>query len=998
MTAISVGTVYVSVLPDVKRFASTANRKLIPEAEALGAAMGKAMARRINEGLKDVHDAKVGADTKAANVEIDRLNTKLDKLSHKQVSASVKVNSKGLSGLQNMNKLMLTGATAATAFGPAVIGVGAALAGAAVAAGSAAVGLGAYGAIAVPMFKKVTTAQQAYTKARQQYDQATTKAGRAAALKKEQAALDSLTPSEKKLAVALDKTKASWAGLNKAVQPIVASSLGPWLDAANRGIKLLPNIIKPAASAMSFLGDMTRNALTMPVWKQFSKNIGSSGKIALQGFGSALLSVGTGLAYLFNKFKPWIDKIAPAVAGWGASFQQWAQNYKTSGFQHFLSYLGDQGPTLKGIFQDLKTTMPKVADAFKGMPSTTLGLFKDVLDIISKMSPGQIQALAYTYAAAKLGGSIGGLGIFGGGKKGSLGAKLPLAAGSAAAGIYAANAGTTAINGALQGSGNYQGHMQSAVSHQAYQKKLPGVGADTGILGSINNFNKRIANTIWSAAATGIDKIPGLWSHAYEGFQKNFGSKITNWFTVSLPHFFSASGGAIASAGSSLAHGLGNGWNSASTWVSTQFGHAYSWISTKFAGAGRWLSGTGSSIGHGLGNAWNATGGWLVKQFSRGYGWVTSRFAGAGRWLSGTGSSIGRGLGNAWNAAGGWIVKQFGRGYGWITSRFAGAGRWLSGTGSSVARGLGNAWNAAGGWLVGQIRRGYGWVTGPFKGAGGWLAATGRNIISGLWSGMKSIWSKVTGWISGIAGWIKQHKGPLSYDKTLLIPNGRALMQGLHVGLLGGFGTIQDLISGMASAIGGAFSGGSGVARWTADVQTALKLLGQPLSWTSTVLRRMNQESGGNPNAINLWDSNAKAGHPSQGLMQTIPSTFNAYAGPFRKFGILNPLANIFAGLNYALHTYGSLSALNRPGGYALGGNASSGLHWVGEQGPELVNFGRTTRVYTANQSKEMAGAAKGALVDTLNVNVAQSGASAGDIIDAAVYELRKVKLGGAYA
>lgn len=126
----------------------------------------------------------------------------------------------------------------------------------------------------------------------------------------------------------------------------------------------------------------------------------------------------------------------------------------------------------------------------------------------------------------------------------------------------------------------------------------------------------------------------------------------------------------------------------------------------------------------------------------------------------------------------------------------------------------------------------------------------------------------------------------------------------------------KSLISSMSSA----GSGGSGVQRWRGLVVQVLHMLGQPDSWTDTVLRRMNQESGGNPNAINNWDSNAKAGIPSQGLMQVIPSTFAAYAGPFAGRPITDPLANIYAGLNYALHRYGSLSALNQPGGYAEGG------------------------------------------------------------------------------
>ncbi|OUD02573.1 phage tail tape measure protein [Streptomyces swartbergensis] len=152
--------------------------------------------------------------------------------------------------------------------------------------------------------------------------------------------------------------------------------------------------------------------------------------------------------------------------------------------------------------------------------------------------------------------------------------------------------------------------------------------------------------------------------------------------------------------------------------------------------------------------------------------------------------------------------------------------------------------------------------------------------------------------------------------------------------------------------------GGSGVKRWSSVVLQALKMVGQPASLLATVLRRMNQESGGNPHAINNWDINAKNGTPSKGLMQVIDPTFNAYAGAMRSRGVWDPLANIYASMRYALARYGSLaSAYNRPGGYASGGRPRAGeLAWVGEEGPELVRFGSgNSTVYDHRTSLGMA-------------------------------------------
>jgi phage-related protein len=114
---------------------------------------------------------------------------------------------------------------------------------------------------------------------------------------------------------------------------------------------------------------------------------------------------------------------------------------------------------------------------------------------------------------------------------------------------------------------------------------------------------------------------------------------------------------------------------------------------------------------------------------------------------------------------------------------------------------------------------------------------------------------------------------------------------------------------------------GGGVERWRGVALRALRAAGAPASWIGSLLRRMNQESGGNPNIQNNWDSNARAGTPSIGLMQTIGPTFRAYAGRFVGRGIRDPFANIYASIKYAIARYGSGPAgWDRPGGYRNGG------------------------------------------------------------------------------
>ena len=70
----------------------------------------------------------------------------------------------------------------------------------------------------------------------------------------------------------------------------------------------------------------------------------------------------------------------------------------------------------------------------------------------------------------------------------------------------------------------------------------------------------------------------------------------------------------------------------------------------------------------------------------------------------------------------------------------------------------------------------------------------------------------------------------------------------------------------------------------------------------------ISHESSGNPNAANNSDSNAAAGNASQGLMQTTGTTFSSNHVTGTSSNILDPVANIAAGINYAVGRYGSLS------------------------------------------------------------------------------------------
>ncbi|MFB7594288.1 phage tail tape measure protein [Streptomyces sp. NPDC056160] len=239
----------------------------------------------------------------------------------------------------------------------------------------------------------------------------------------------------------------------------------------------------------------------------------------------------------------------------------------------------------------------------------------------------------------------------------------------------------------------------------------------------------------------------------------------------------------------------------------------------------------------------------------------------------------------------------------------------------------------AGGGVVGDVA---GWLGDKAKSIGG-AVMDGVDFLSNP----GKLWDKATGFVRDKIASIGQSPVAQMVGKVPI-----KMLSSLK----------DKVVNAAKSAFGGGDVGGSGVTRWSSVVLQALKLVGQPATLLPTVLRRMNQESGGDPKAINNWDVNAKNGDPSRGLMQVIGSTFNAYAGKLASRGIYDPLANIYASMRYALARYGSLaSAYNRAGGYASGGRPKAGeLAWVGEAGPELVRFRGGETVYDHRTSVGM--------------------------------------------
>ena len=122
---------------------------------------------------------------------------------------------------------------------------------------------------------------------------------------------------------------------------------------------------------------------------------------------------------------------------------------------------------------------------------------------------------------------------------------------------------------------------------------------------------------------------------------------------------------------------------------------------------------------------------------------------------------------------------------------------------NNIVSGAQSAWDT----MVGAVTNLVSMITGIFNGI--WnidLAGAGRAIMDGFLNGLKSAWGAVTDFVGGIASWIADHKGPIEYDRKLLIPAGKAIMESLDEGLTNKFEAVKDTVSGMASEINDVFN------------------------------------------------------------------------------------------------------------------------------------------------------------------------------------------------
>ena len=468
-----------------------------------------------------------------------------------------------------------------------------------------------------------------------------------------------------------------------------------------------------------------------------------------------------------------------------------------------------------------------------------------------------------------------------------------------------------------------------------------------------------------------------------------------------------------------------NAQNSISDWFSTKYQNARTGISNAFQDVGSWFGQKRNDI---QGNMANISS-WFSEKYQNARTGVNNAFNSIGSWFGNRRSDIQ----NNMQAIVSWFQSTFRNAYNAITGIFNSIGSYFSGIADKIKTPIRNALNGVirgVNWVLGKLGSGtrFSYVnfatgTGPdgvtkdtigmvndqsgntYKELvqfpnGKTIIPKGRNVMMPLPKGTKVLPAGKTKELMNMNGIQHFKNGAGVFSIFDYIGHPRKLMQyavdkfvsfkgAIEPGLSMAKSAVSTVFDSAVSSIKGALQSfgksiqnatGSGVERWRNLAKTALLLTGlYTESNLNALLTQMKHESGGNPRAINLWDSNAKKGIPSKGLMQVIDPTFKRWAIPGHNSNIYDPLSNMIAAIRYTVSRYGSLYAgwtARGYKGYANGGMPLNGEVYVANEngfGSEYIGRMGNNHV-VANNQQIIDGIKQGVVEAMMEVYIATTG------------------------
>ena len=479
------------------------------------------------------------------------------------------------------------------------------------------------------------------------------------------------------------------------------------------------------------------------------------------------------------------------------------------------------------------------------------------------------------------------------------------------------------------------------------------------IVDKFSDLKDKLGDKFGKARKTVEDKFSdiGTWFSNKKSDIQSGMKDVSSWFGTKFQSGRTNVNKAFNDVGSwftSRKNDIQNGTKDIDSWMNTKYTNARKYVNAAFSDVGTWFGSRKGDIQSNM----DSINGWFNTKYQSARGYVNSAFNSIGSWFGSRRNDIQSNMQYITT----WFSNTFKTAYNGVTSAFSGIGRYFQNVGDWITSPIKSAINSVGSavnWIYrklggsgdlipkyaagtgknGVLSDTFGMVNDQSGGTyrelvqfpnGKAFIPKGRNVVLPMPKGTKVMPAGQTKELMNMNGvphfkdgagvfniidYITHPSKLLQYGLDKFTSFGDAVEPGLSIAKQSisavkdmALNKVKSLVSGFLSSSGGGSYNTSGVEQWRNLAKTALLITGQYTeSNLNALLTQMKHESGGNARAINLWDSNAKKGIPSKGLMQVIDPTFRSYAMSPYDSDIYDPLSNMVAAIRYTVSRYGSL-------------------------------------------------------------------------------------------
>ncbi|MEU5765043.1 transglycosylase SLT domain-containing protein [Streptomyces asoensis] len=808
----------------------------------------------------------------------------------------------------------------------------------------------------------------------------------ASAADKYRQALAKLTPEQRDLydAIAGPKgLKAAFKDWSTSLSPDVVPILTRFVNGAKNSLPGLSPLVRETADGISELQDAASADLKKPFWQQFKADINGAAKPAVVGLGKAFGNTLKGMAGVVDAFLPHMDSIADRMVKSTGKFARWGTSLKGSpAFERFLDYAATNGPKLAALFGSIAGAALDVGKALSPLSGAVLGGLKFLVDgiaAVAEHAPWAIQGIWLMIAAVK---------VF----------NIVLAVTNA---VMSANPiglivlGVAALTAGIILAYQHVGWFRTAVDTSWAAIR---VATDWLWNKALKPFFQGFADVVvwlWDFILKPYigfmiaywrfvgDVIVWLWKGIFSPIFGFIGAFIVWWWKNIVSPIFKLVVGQLKILGSAflvlydkavkpsmddIADHASWLWNNGLKPAFDLIKSGVSLVADAFKHAKEGIKTHWGSVAQIAAKPVNFMIDWVYNRGIKALFDGISKYAGMdplpkGPKLLDTNPKMFAGGGRTSGGTPGvdsipilamadeFIIKRSSaRKIGFDKLAYMNATGELPGVQKFADGGVVGALGGAFDWAKDKVSKGFD------------FAKAAADVISNP----SKVWGKLT---KPILDKVREVLGGSPMGKTLTKLPEKAIS------------SIKDKIVDAVSFTGG--GGGGGSANIGGSIPTGQRRNiimaamaaahvpppGTVAQWLAGMNTLITRESGWNPNAINLWDSNAAAGHPSQGLTQTIPGTWSAYVpSSLRSAGILDPVGNVAASIRYIVSRYGNITNVQQananmpPQGYAMGGRVTPMLYDDGGYLPPGLSViangtGSPEPVFTSQQFADISAA-----------------------------------------